>query len=147
MKIINELYILPDNDFYILYAPLLRVILSVNADVVVLLMNIKEGRQLNSDENSLSVIDYLKTIGIIDSGDTYPSIPNSNDEYTPTNVTFLPTSDCNLNCIYCYANSGIKSKYLTIDIAKSALDFIFNNAKKKKFHVYKLDFSVAVNHF
>jgi uncharacterized protein len=95
-------------------------------------MNIKEGRQLNSDENSLSVIDYLKTIGIIDSGDTYPSIPNSNDEYTPTNVTFLPTSDCNLNCIYCYANSGIKSKYLTIDIAKSALDFIFNNAKEKK---------------
>lgn len=131
MKIINELYLLPDDDQYILYAPLRRTILTVNRNVVAILLQIKREQELPQNEQTSGVIDYLKNLGIIDGEDSFPSNSDSSMEYKPTNVTFLPTSDCNLRCIYCYADSGTTSKYLSAQVAKAALDFVFRNAKDK----------------
>ena len=131
MQVIKELYVIEDNDNYILYAPLRRIILTINRDVVAILLNIRHGNELPKDEKTLNVIDYMRTIGIIDADDSYPLNYNSLAEYKPTNVTFLPTSDCNLRCIYCYADSGKTSKYLPIHIAKAAIDFVFNNTKDR----------------
>lgn len=51
-------------------------------------------------------------------------------EYEPTMVTFLMTTECNLNCIYCYAYNNI-SKKLQFSHAKLCIDYIVNNAVKK----------------
>jgi len=37
-------------------------------------------------------------------------------------ITFLPTLNCNLRCIYCYAKGGEQQTNLTEDLAKIALD-------------------------
>ena len=112
MEIINELYLLPDGDQYILYAPLNHTILKVNKGLVALLNKIKQGYNVPQDKTTLTALENLKKLGIINGEDRIPQDPNPNDEYLPTSVTFLPTSDCNLKCIYCYANSGTYKKYL-----------------------------------
>lgn len=132
MKVIDELYIMPDNKKYILYAPLIRKILNVNRDVVSLLLKIKAGKKFSQDVHTLGIINNLRNLKIIDSEDSFPVNTRSSSEYKPTNVTLLPTSDCNLRCIYCYADSGTTSKYLPIHIAKAAVDFVFDNAKEKE---------------
>ena len=131
MEIINELYLLPDGDQYILYAPLNHTILKVNKGLVALLNKIKQGYNVPQDKTTLTALENLKKLGIINGEDRIPQDPNPNDEYLPTSVTFLPTSDCNLKCIYCYANSGTYKKYLPVHIGKAAIDFICKNAKIK----------------
>src|SRR3989338_11183207 len=37
-------------------------------------------------------------------------------------ITFLPTLNCNLRCIYCYAKGGERQTNLSEDLAKIALD-------------------------
>ena len=131
MELINELYLLPEGEQYILYAPLIHTILKVNKSLVALLNKIKQGDTIPEDKSTLTVLENLRKLGIIDGKDRYPQDPNPNDEYLPTSVTFLPTSDCNLKCIYCYANSGTHKKYLPVHIGKAAIDFICKNAKTK----------------
>ncbi len=41
-------------------------------------------------------------------------------------LTLFLTSDCNLRCKYCFAEGGETIKYMSWDIAKSAIDFAFN---------------------
>lgn len=131
MNIIKELYVIPDGEGYILYAPLKHTVISANKAVVALLRDIRVGKRIADDTKTTDVIDHLKKMGIIDSEDSYPEDNSPHTEYMPTNVTFLPTSDCNLRCIYCYADAGKSSYYLSIDAAKVAVDFIIANAKEK----------------
>ena len=130
MNVIKELFVIEDNSKIILYAPLKRLILSVNQDVLLLLQKIKKGDVFSQNKETVEAIDKLRKLGIIDGEDNYNFTSNTTG-YKPSRVTFLPTSDCNLRCVYCYANSGTVSKYLSFDVARSALDLIFDNAKEK----------------
>lgn len=44
----------------------------------------------------------------------------------PTAASLILTEDCNLACTYCFEKHS--KKKMTIDVAKKALDFLFNNA-------------------
>lgn len=140
MKVIDELYLIPDNDQYVLYAPLKRTLLSVNQDLVLLLSKIKNQEEIPKDKNVLEVIDYLKNLGVLDSEEEYPENTGLTQEYCPTNLTLLPTTECNLRCIYCYADSGETSKNLPLNIAKTAVDFVINNARKKDVDMVQIGF-------
>jgi len=140
MNITDELFVLPDEKNFILYAPLLRIILKVSPSVLTLLMNIKYGRVIYFNQKELGIVNYLKTLKIIDYEDQLPPIKTSINEFRPTKVTFLPTTDCNLRCIYYYSNSGNNSKYLSIDIAKSAIDLVFRNAIEQKVNQVQVGF-------
>jgi uncharacterized protein len=131
MKIIKELYAIDDTDKIILYAPLKRMVLSVNRKVLSLIVDIKSGGRIPGDTETTGVIKLLKEFGIITTDEENTPLKNSYTEYKPSKVTFLPTTDCNMSCIYCYADSGTNIKYLSYDIAKAAIDFISNNAKEK----------------
>jgi uncharacterized protein len=131
MNVIKELYVLPDNAEYILYAPLKRILLTVNPSAVALLKAIRHGTPIPTGDGIPRAVDLLKSIGIIDSDESYPRSRNPGGSFQPTSATFLPTSDCNLRCIYCYANSGATSYYLSPEVALAAVDFICNNAKDK----------------
>lgn len=133
MKLIDELYVLPDGRQFILYAPLKRTILVANRSLLSLLARIRAGLDLPRDAESTRWIRELERLGLINSVESLPPTMNSPDEaYAPTNVTFLPTSDCNLRCVYCYADSGTTKKYLSADIAKAGLDLVFENAARKR---------------
>ena len=140
MKITDELFVLPDEENFILYVPLLRIILKVSPSVLSLLQNIKSGEIVHLNQEELELINYFKKLNIIDCEDQLPPIKTSINEYRPTKVTFLPTTDCNLRCIYCYSNSGNNPKYLSIEIAKSAIDLVFRNAIEQKVNQVQVGF-------
>ena len=140
MKITDELFVLSDEENFILYAPLLRIILKVSPSVLSLLHSIKSGEVIQLNRKELELVNYFKSLKIIDCEDQLPPIKTSINEYRPTKVTFLPTTDCNLRCIYCYSNSGNNSKYLLIDIAKTAIDLVFRNAIEQKVNQVQVGF-------
>lgn len=51
-------------------------------------------------------------------------------------LTLLPTFDCNLRCIYCYARGGDDKVYMSKEIAKAAIDAVkgMSDAKKLTLH-------------
>jgi len=50
-------------------------------------------------------------------------------------ITFLPTLNCNLRCIYCYAKGGEKQTNLSEDMAKIALDDFAEGTKAKEVQI------------
>ncbi len=141
MNVINEMYVLPYEDCFIIYAPLLRLVLKVNEEVVALLQLVNSNKTLPNDDYTKRILLRLENLGIINSLDQIPDdIKSSSAEYKPTSLTLLPTSDCNLKCIYCYANAGITSKYLKWQIAKCAIDNIFSNALEKSGSKVRISF-------
>lgn len=128
MQVIKELYVLPDDGQYLLYAPLKRAILRVNRSVLELICQIRNGAEVRETGPLADAIAMLRSVGILDAEEHYPPRFRVGPVYRPTNVTFLPTSDCNLRCAYCYADSGVKVVYLDAHAAKAAVDFVFANA-------------------
>ncbi|MCP3941031.1 MAG: PqqD family peptide modification chaperone [Desulfobacteraceae bacterium] len=110
---------------YALFFPYKRLILKVTEKTHAAL---KEGNLENLSEEDFSVLEQFKIIGSY-----YPlySYKNFLTKY-PTKTILLPTSDCNLLCKYCYASAGIKkNEYMSWNMAKKALDYVFSNHLKK----------------
>ena len=56
--------------------------------------------------------------------------PSDNPNEKLAKVTFFITSDCNLRCIYCYANSGVSHHVLSLENAKIFIDSIAKKVDK-----------------
>lgn len=52
------------------------------------------------------------------------------------NITFLPTSDCNLQCVYCYAKGGDEKIYMTRELAKAAINAIYSNKETSEINLH-----------
>ncbi|MBP1631601.1 MAG: hypothetical protein H6Q15_2494 [Bacteroidetes bacterium] len=122
LKINSELFILNHGENYILYLPLKSVIVIVNEDTIKLLNAISEGKNIDSE---MEIVDKLIDLGVFEE----PILPFDNEIFKPTDVTFLPSFSCNLECLYCYSEGGefITSK-IPLKTAKKAIDIIIKNA-------------------
>ncbi|NOT91991.1 radical SAM protein [Ferruginibacter sp.] len=122
MKINDDLFILKNEENYILYLPLKSTSAVVNSDTIKLLNAIDKGE--NVDPNN-EIVQKLKEIGVFESS-VYPF---KDTLYKPTDVTFLPSFICNLECIYCYSNGGdFVTNKISINTAIIAIEFIIKNA-------------------
>lgn len=130
-KVNPKMYVIPNNDDFILYSPLTGSILEVTPSIVKELQNISFGEKYNLDRNVQQV---LKEKGFINKR-KFPAIKEVIPEfkgYKPTAVTLMPTWDCNLRCKYCYSHGGENpGDLLDIKIAKSAIDLITENSLEK----------------
>lgn len=138
MHLTKELFVIPNGENFILYAPLKRAVAEVNEDVMILLKRIKTGENIGDMKKKL---DQLKQVGIVTEGETpiIKYIPEK--DFNPTSVTIIPSLNCNLRCIYCYSRAGEGvGKIMNIEVAKSAIDFIIRNAKAKGDKKVGLDF-------
>lgn len=78
-----------------------------------------------SDLNSLSdinVLDSLKKTGVL-GGINSVKRDNANELH----LTFITTTDCNLACDYCYAESKRQKLYLSPKVASSIIDSLLGN--------------------
>lgn len=57
--------------------------------------------------------------------------PEGEKIFRPDSATLFTTFDCNLRCIYCYANAGEQKTNMSRQIAEATMDFIIENAKSK----------------
>lgn len=53
--------------------------------------------------------------------------------YYPYNITLNLTNACNLKCRYCFVHQ--KPDFMTLDIAKKGIDFIYLNMQKHKYQI------------
>lgn len=61
---------------------------------------------------------------------------SSMDDEKVNGITFLPTFNCNLRCIYCYAKGGEERDNMTNEIAKTALDNFAASHKIEEVNIY-----------
>ncbi len=132
MQLTKELFVIPNKSNFFLYAPLKGVIMEVNRDMITLLKQIQRGRSIEGLENELTL---LLEKGILVESEEQLQEPtkkkNVEPKYFPTSVTLMPTFDCNLRCIYCYAEGGENiGGDMKQEVAKAALDLIVHNAQE-----------------
>ncbi|MFY9197592.1 MAG: radical SAM protein, partial [Bacillota bacterium] len=73
-------------------------------------------------------LEYLVYNGILDE---FPDDISSPNDYSPTRGTFLLTSVCNLECIYCYAANPFRYN-LSLEKGKKALEYLVQNCFKTR---------------
>ncbi len=144
MQLTKELFIIPNNNSFFLYAPIKGVVMEVNQDMIFLLQQLKKNRLPKHLEEKLSpLIDKEIIVEYEEQTDEKKILK----EFKPTSVTIMPTTDCNLRCVYCYANAGIQPADMKKKIAYAALDYVIKNAvekKEKKIHILFFFYSIRL---
>ena len=126
----EELFVVPeDADTCYLYAPLRRMVVSMNRAAVG-----SVSRYLNPSDSPLTpedagVISSLRSAGLF--SEPFPTPPVTPDDYLfrPHEVTLFPTTRCNLRCRYCYASAGTRQVDMPWEIARAAIDLVIENAR------------------
>jgi uncharacterized protein len=133
LSITSDLFMIPWEDKYIIYAPLKGLAFLISSGMVNLLNRIKAGEDLEGfDGNEDESLKPFKELGIVNGKVDKLPLPQE-EEFLPFYVTIFLTTRCNLRCIYCYASGGEKDDLtISLGIARSAIDLIIKNALLKK---------------
>lgn len=127
LRLAEEMFVIPIEQDFILYLPLIRKAVRVNADVITQLQRFSNGEIIEQ-----KLREQLVRVGaLVDTSPTTNS-PDAAKDYCPTQVSLFPTNDCNLRCVYCYARAGTQHKVMPLEIARAAIDFIVTNAQLTK---------------
>lgn len=128
MKLAKEIYVLSHNDeqekSYIIYAPLSGKLSQVNEAVLQALKSYEKNPESITTENRLKLIET----GFLVEEEQLPF--QEFEPFVPVDLLLFPTSECNLKCVYCYADAGKEHKNLSLDIAKAGIDLVVKNAAK-----------------
>jgi uncharacterized protein len=130
-----EMFFVPYEDKFILYAPLKNFIAVVNGDAKNAVTKYCEKLPLCETEQAL--------IDTFDKHDLFSeafSLPKVDEVFSPTRVTLFPTDRCNLRCRYCYASAAEGGNKLPLPAAKKAIDFVAANAKSKNYEQFAVGF-------
>lgn len=124
-----ELFILPHEKDFLLYAPLRGSVSLINQAAAAWIATAMHQGKVTEIPSALN---SLTNIGIIEPLDS--SIPCSMDKaykkqpFKPTGVIVLTTSFCNFRCVYCYASAASNHNQVDLDFAKAALRLVIANA-------------------
>ena len=132
-KLLEELFVIPDEDGYILYAPLKKSVLLVNKAAVRALQEFKEGREAAISRGS-DIHERLVKAGILvleRDSDRQIAFEKQDGEFDPSGVSLFLTTRCSMRCIYCYSKGGDSSKIMPWKTAKTAIDWIIDHTSRK----------------
>lgn len=134
----EELFVIPDGDNYILYAPFEKGVLLVNKAAVRTLQDFKKGIRNGLDPDS----DFFKQLiqaGMLVTGkESCQRFPKDQAGFDPGGLSLFLTTRCSMRCIYCYSNGGESPRVMPWETAKAAIDWIINhiaNRGKDRFYV------------
>ena len=99
---VDNVFVVPDGDAHIIYAPLAGRVLRVNSECLQQVRGyLATGRREGMTDSVYKELEEMRWL------EFPPPIPLPNDRlYSPTSVMLLLTGRCNLRCQYCYANGG-----------------------------------------
>jgi uncharacterized protein len=124
----RNVFVLPDGDRYIVYAPLAGRVLSANGDCVAQLKRYLE----TGDPQTVDpqVVAKIGGLGWLDDDRAPVPLP-ADRSFHPTMVTLFLTNGCNLRCTYCYAEAGDHpSQLMSPEIYRAAIDLVVRNARR-----------------
>jgi uncharacterized protein len=140
-RIGTELFVIPLEQKYLVYAPFKRVVLLMN-DAGIDTLKSLGAPSLGANPNK-EFMAILKRAGILTKTEEplRRGIPTETlIQFSPTSVTIMPTSDCNLRCVYCYSLGGESKTILNVEVAKAAIDYCAENAVRSKHGALSISF-------
>lgn len=124
-----ELFVIPVDGRYLVYAPLRQAAFLGNAAVVNQIADLQAGLTLAQPPPDPGLLSLLRELQIVDGGEEQPPSSNYTGDPQPTEVTLFLTTECNLRCTYCYASAGdTPVKRMSLDVARRGIDFVLGNA-------------------
>ena len=127
--ITTELFVVPLEGAFLVYAPLRRAAFVANATVVNLIADLRDGIAPR-DDSAEELVEFLRHLGLVDGPADLPPIRHSSGTPQPTMVTLFLTTACNLRCTYCYAAAGdAPGRAMPLSVARHGIDFILRNAR------------------
>jgi uncharacterized protein len=137
----DKLFVLPWSDGYIIYLPLNGVAFLGSQDTLRVLSQLEKGNSIPKSESDRQLIQFLQNIGFFeDESKLLPHFIDPDDEFAPTSVGISTTADCNLGCVYCYSKAGEEKNVVDWAAVKNAIDFVGDNAVKKKMDGFQVGF-------
>lgn len=146
----NEIYLLKClAGGYAAYFPLSGFVLKVNEAAAALLKRLKAGKKISPYLNAIqektdfqksesidndAFINHLLEMGLIAKAGADLLDPLCSDVFEKKHVsaTLCLTSDCNLRCIYCFADGGTHREEMSLQTGVAAIRFIQENAVTQK---------------
>ncbi|HNX49169.1 MAG TPA: radical SAM protein [Thermoanaerobaculaceae bacterium] len=124
----RDVFALPHDGGYLVYAPLAGRVLRVNAASVRQLKTYLASGDATAVDPEL--VKRLGGLRWLDSPVAPVPLP-ADRHYHPTAVTLFLTSACNLRCTYCYAEAGdVAVRTMPEEIWRSAIDLVVRNARR-----------------
>lgn len=131
--IATEVFAIPYEDAFIVYAPLRRLAFVASAGAVNAMARLKQGALTNPTEEEATFIRFLDALGLTTSEGDRPIQGLQQARYKPNEVTLFLTTACNLRCVYCYARAGdAVAERMTMETAKRGIDYVVGNAVEQK---------------
>lgn len=136
-----HLYTIPYQDKYIIYRPLRRLAFVGNRAMTQLCSRIQIGSTIPVQADESAAYRFLKTIGFLENDPPFPEDAKESETFQPTVCVLFLTNQCNLRCIYCYANGGDNHpEMMAVSMARAAIDKVCHNALNQKLKRYSLCF-------
>lgn len=125
-----DCYIIPHQDKFIVYRPLLKLAFVANAAMVNLVTEIQKDDFCARTDHEKNACEFLSQVGFFESEQSFPKTDGINSHFQPSTAILFLTNACNFRCIYCYASAGeSKVMEMPIDLGKKAILRVCRNAE------------------
>jgi len=130
-KLNESVFVEPYSDNYIVYAPLKKLAFKLEKKSIESIIRFSDGFIEVLNEKGNQLLAFFRKHDLIAGLALENKAMNSDTpDFLPVSLYLLLTSDCNLRCKYCYSNGGETQNDLPLEVAKSAIDIIIENAVK-----------------
>lgn len=128
-RISAELFLIPLDQDFVVYAPLRQAAFLASGSLVNLIADLQRGVEIDEDELEPGWIEFLRRLEIVDGGAEPRPITTFSGTPKPTSLTLFLTTGCNLRCTYCYASAGdTPFQSMPLSVARQGIDFVIGNA-------------------
>lgn len=137
----SNTFIIPYNEDFIVYRPLLKLAFIANSAMVNLISRLQKQPDAQVAQNERSAVDFLNQVGYFRPDPPTPQSPVIKDSFSPTTAVLFLTDQCNFRCVYCYANGGqARHQRLSVPMGEKAIAIVCQNAIKAGHEHFLLGF-------
>lgn len=139
-----EVFLVPWDGQYLLYAPVKGLVAAVNPAAACLVRDLEQGEPFDLTEAEHALADQLADIGVVN-GEPDPRLfVFEGQPFQPIHTTLFLTNACNLRCLYCYAEGGeLETSVIPDAAARAAIDFVADNALRREVAAFSVGFHGA----
>ncbi|MEM4266719.1 MAG: radical SAM protein [Candidatus Nanoarchaeia archaeon] len=132
-----ELFQIPFQGKFIVYAPLKQIAFIANKALVSLIASLMNHKKV--ERRTAQAVKFIKKTGILEPD---PEVQSYNPvDYKPVCAVLFLTNRCNLGCVYCYARSNESPAVeMNPEVAYKAIDVVAENAAERNLDTFELSF-------